>query len=82
MLVCLLRVSAGFVGRLSSISLSCVLSVGVSCVARVNGGVASGLGGALILFRGCGSNIVPSVTHFARRAEGVLGMQCQWSLWG
>ncbi len=81
MLVCLLRVGAGLVGRLSSILLSCVLS-GVSCVARVNGGVASGLGGALILFRGFGSNIVPSVTHSARRAEGVLDMQCQWSLWG
>ena len=55
-------------------SLVCVVSYCVSWVARVNGGVASGLGGALVLSGGCGSNIVPSLTHFARRAEGVLGM--------
>ena len=60
--------------RLLSFSLDCVVSLCVSWVARVNGGVASGLGGALVLSRGCGSNIVPFLTHFARRAEGVLGM--------
>ena len=51
-------------------------------VARVNGGVASGLGGALVLSGGCGSNIVPSLTLFARRAEGVLGMHGLELRWG
>ena len=60
--------------RLFPFSLVCVVSLSVSWVARVNGGVASGLGGALVLSRGCGSNIVPFLTHIARRAEGVLGM--------
>ena len=67
---------------LLSFWLGCVASLCVSWVARVNGGVASGLGGALVLSRGCGSNIVPSQTHFARRAEGVLGMQRLWLRWG
>jgi hypothetical protein len=70
------RVSAGGKGRPSSISLAWVLSLGASCVARVNGGVASGLGGTLVLFGGCGSNIVPFLTHIAQRAEGVWDMQC------
>jgi hypothetical protein len=70
------RVGTGGKGQASSISLAWVLSLGTSCVARVNGGVASGLGGALVLFGGCGSNIVPFLTHIARRAEGVWDMQC------
>ena len=60
--------------RLFLFSLVCVVSYSVSWVAWVNGGVASGLGGALVLSRGCDSNIVLFQTHFARRAEGVLGM--------
>ena len=62
--------------RLLSFSLDCVASLCVSWVARVNGGVASGLGGALVLFVGFGSNIVPFLTPIARRAEGVWGMRC------
>ena len=53
-----------------------MVSSSVSCVAGVKGGVASGLGGALVLFVGFGSNIVPCLAHFARRAEGVWGMRC------
>ena len=53
-----------------------MVSSSVSWVARVKDGVASGLGGALVLFMGFGSNIVPCLAHFARRAEGVWGMQC------
>ncbi len=64
------------------VSLDCVVSPCVSWVARVNGGVASGLGGALVLFGGCDSNIVPFLTHLARRAEGVLGMRGLELRWG
>jgi hypothetical protein len=67
---------------LVSDSLDCVVSPCVSWVARVNGGVASGLGGALVLFGGCGSNIVPCMAHFARRAEGVLGVRGLELRWG
>ena len=63
-------------------SLVCVVSYCVSWVARVNGGVASGLGGALVLSGGCGSNIVPFLTYFAQRAEGVLGMLDLDLRWG
>ena len=62
--------------RLRPFSLDCVVSLCVSWVARVNGGVASGLGGALALIVGFGSNIVSCLAHFARRAEGVWGMRC------
>ena len=68
--------------RLLPFSLDCVVSLCVSWVARVNGGVASGLGGALVLSGGCGSNIVPFLTHFAQRAEGVLGMLDLGLRWG
>ena len=64
------------------VSLDCVVSPCVSWVARVNDGVASGLGGALVLFGGCGSNIVLFLTHSARRAEGVLGMRSLYLQWG